>query len=223
MFNKYRQLGFSLLESVLATGIVLVGVVSIISLSVISLIGGQAASNQLEAVNFAREAMETVRNQRDSNWLAFDSDSTTAWNNEMYLTSGLTNDYSAVVTMDYPASSRMKFLPNALGDTCTGAGGVTYDCTAIWYDSANSRYIQSVDSSFVPAAYDQTQYQRLVNLYPICRDGTGAEQIYTGTGGCSSLGKWTQVGIDAIVTVQWSERGGTRTYKIEEHLYDWKY
>jgi len=163
--------------------------------------------------------------QRDSNWLAMDAGLTAAWNDNLYELSGTTYDYSGIVTMGIGGSTRFSFLPNSFGDTCVGASSTVYDCTSIWYESSRTRYIQSTDITFVPASYEETKFQRLVMLYPICRDSSsGLEQIISGTGNCAGLGAtWSQVGIDAIVQMHWPERTDYRTYTIEEHLYDWKY
>jgi type II secretory pathway pseudopilin PulG len=217
MFCIHRQNGFTLLETVVAIGIILFGLLSIIALSTSSLIVSDVSSDEFLAANFAREAMEVVRSIRDTNWLAYDTDSTTAWNTD--LSSG--TDYTSI--MNVATGLNLEFTPNAFGDSCTGSGAQVYDCTAIWFDPVTQVYIQSSQPTFNPSAYTQTAFSRLVYTYPLCRNTTRETDEVVVTSGVCTAG-YTHVGIDVIVTVQWLGRNNnTTTYTLEEYLYDWKY
>jgi prepilin-type N-terminal cleavage/methylation domain-containing protein len=214
--------GFTLLETIIAIAIILFGLLSVIALSTSSLIASNITSDEFLATNFAREGIEAVRAVRDTNWLAYDTDSTTAWD------AGLSDsgpDYTSVVALgSQPVTGDyLEFDPDVLGDTCSGAGSTTYDCTAIWYDSTDDLYIQVTGSAFDPASYEQTGFSRLVYTYPLCRnDADETDETVVTSGSCSA--GYTQVGVDAIVTVQWPGRNAeTATYTLEEYLYDWKY
>ncbi|MFC1597909.1 hypothetical protein ACFL2M_00035 [Patescibacteria group bacterium] len=221
--------GFSLLESVIAIGVILVGLVSIVTLSTVTLVGGTATSNRYIATNLAQEAVEVVRQVRDTNWLEYDSDSVTAWNDGLYGFDGATPDYSAVVTLfDKGASgSYLAFNPDSFGDICPAAPFPAYDCTAVWLNSSKQNYFQTTSSMFDSgsADYEQTQFSRLVYLNPICRNATDEtdEQVIS-SGECVDLGAdYWQVGVDVVVEVQWLEKGATKSFTLEEYLYDWKY
>ena len=60
--------GFSLIEIIVAIGIVSVGIISIISLFSVSLKNEIRSKNKVIAVYLAQEALEVVRWQRDTNW-----------------------------------------------------------------------------------------------------------------------------------------------------------
>ncbi|MDO8582279.1 MAG: hypothetical protein Q7S16_05415, partial [bacterium] len=61
--------GQGLLEAVIALGIIITGVVAALTLAIGSLSAAGASESRLIAANFAREGIELVRNQRDSNWV----------------------------------------------------------------------------------------------------------------------------------------------------------
>lgn len=65
-----RQQGQSLLETIFAIAILLVVVIAVLSLSIGNIFGQKANEQQVIANNLAREAIELVRNSRDSNWLS---------------------------------------------------------------------------------------------------------------------------------------------------------
>lgn len=222
MKQQSQQNGFTLLETIIAIGIILFGLLSILALSTSSLVVSGVSSDEFLATNFAREGMEIVRSVRDSNWLAYDTDSTTEWNAGLYATGA---DYTSIVILPTPVSAvqSLGFIPDAFGDTCPGAGGSTYDCTAIWYDSTSEGYFQTESLGFDSTVYTETNFSRLVYTNPICRlDSDETVETVITSGSCAA--GYTQVGADVIVEVQWPGRNNvTSTYSLEEYLYDWKY
>ena len=76
-FKKLNnQQGFSLLEVIIATFVITIGIVAVVNL-VGSAIGSVAISeSQVIATNLCQEGLEVVRNIRDSNW-----DAGELWNN----------------------------------------------------------------------------------------------------------------------------------------------
>ena len=62
--------GQGLLETIVAIGVMMTGLISVMSLVVSNLNSEREAATRYQAVNLAREAIELVRNTRDSNWLA---------------------------------------------------------------------------------------------------------------------------------------------------------
>lgn len=211
--------GFTLLETVIAISIIAFGIVSIISLSSSALVAGRATDHQFVAAELAREAIEVVRAQRDSNWLAYDADSATAWN------AGLahpteTADYSAVVTLS-GAATRLNFTPDTPTSVC-GSGALTYTCSTMWLDAANQLYFQTAENppAFNYQNFTDAGFNRMVYLYPICRDATGDERIIAEGAACTAAE--TQVGLDVTAVVQWSEGEAPQQFTLEEQLYDWK-
>ena len=77
--------GFTLFETIVAIGLILVGLVTALALITTSLFYSSNIQDRLIAANLAAEGIEIVRNIRDNNWLQ-----SISWN------SGLTNgDYQA--------------------------------------------------------------------------------------------------------------------------------
>lgn len=68
--------GQSLLETVIAIGIILIGIVPLVALTTMTARAGRLAAEQTIATELASEGIEVVRNIRDSNWLEGE-----AWNN----------------------------------------------------------------------------------------------------------------------------------------------
>lgn len=215
-----QRTGFTLVETIIATGVIVFGVLGILSLNTGSIIVSQVSESEFEAAQLAREGIETVRAIRDSNWLKYDTDSTTAWNTSLY--SG--TDYTAVL-LDPMHSSYLDFTPNTFSSTCTGASSVTYNCTAMWLDSTSNYYYQTTSSSFSPsgAGVKSTNYFRLLTLNPICRSNSSESTERIVTSGSTCSGTETQVGIDVISQVEYPTRGNTGIYTLEEYLYDWKF
>lgn len=62
--------GQGLLETIVAIGVLMTGLISVMSLVVSNLNSEREAAMRYQAVNLARGGMELVRNTRDTNWLA---------------------------------------------------------------------------------------------------------------------------------------------------------
>ncbi len=76
--KKFRQnvAGFTLLETIVAVGLIVTGLVSALALITNSLFYVSNIQDRLIAANLAAEGIEVVRNIRDNNWLQ-----NLAWNN----------------------------------------------------------------------------------------------------------------------------------------------
>lgn len=61
--------GFTLIESMIAVGLIVTGVVGVLTLVSRSIGFNGLAFNQLTAANLAQEGIEIVRNIRDTNWI----------------------------------------------------------------------------------------------------------------------------------------------------------
>ena len=74
--NKNK--GQSLLELIVAIGIILACTIATLTLVITSIQAGRKGSDKIIATNLAREGIEIVRNIRDSNWLSGNS-----WNERL--------------------------------------------------------------------------------------------------------------------------------------------
>lgn len=67
--NKNNENGFSLLETIVATGVIIIGLISALTLITNTFFYVSHISDRLIAVNLVEEGIEVVRNIRDNNWL----------------------------------------------------------------------------------------------------------------------------------------------------------
>ena len=67
MFAK-RQRGFTVIEVIVATAIVSIGILSTVTVAAMTVKAGESNERTLVATNLAREGIESVRSIRDSNW-----------------------------------------------------------------------------------------------------------------------------------------------------------
>ena len=65
----FTQKGVGLVEAVVAIGILITGIISVVSLSQSNIASSQGVVARLTAINLAREGVEAVRSMRDGNWL----------------------------------------------------------------------------------------------------------------------------------------------------------
>lgn len=219
--------GFTLIEAVIAMGIIVVGLVALVALAWISVTSSRSANDTFVAASIAQEGIEAVRSIRDTNWLLYDSDSTTEWSAGLKSSTGI--DYSAGLTKETTNLEQqwtLDFAVDAFGQQCDGADG-PYDCTALWTDPSHTEYIQYASGSFDSSAFEQTRFQRVLYLYPICRDPQNDDDevvLNTATDTCATKGlQYEQVGVNVIVLVHWPGRGKVNEYALEERLYDWRY
>lgn len=108
--------GFTLFETIVATGLILVGLVAALALITTSLFYASNIQDRLIAANLAAEGIEIVRNIRDNNWLK-----SISWNN------GLTDgDYQvAYDSTALSAYSGQPFLFDSTANLYGYASGAT--------------------------------------------------------------------------------------------------
>lgn len=73
--SEYKD-GFTLIETIVAVGIIVIGLISALTLITNSLFYVSNIGDRLVAANLTAEGLEVVRNIRDNNWLQ-----NQAWNN----------------------------------------------------------------------------------------------------------------------------------------------
>ncbi len=69
MLKFYKQTGQTLIETLVAIFILVMGITSALGLATYSLNASTAVNKQLIALGLAREGIEAVKNMRDTNWL----------------------------------------------------------------------------------------------------------------------------------------------------------
>lgn len=148
--------GQTLLEVMLAIGIMVFGVISIISLSITSSVMARRTSKELVATQLAREGVEAVHNIRDSNWLAIDDGEAVSWNTNLYNTI-LPTDYTTVPVFN---------STGAAGGVWSINNWAVNNPTKICLNSSHI-YIQRLNNNPCPPGFTETPYRRLLTITPI--------------------------------------------------------
>lgn len=190
--------GFTLLEVVVAIGVIVTGVMAGLTLTAYNLNISVASERKLVAANLAREGVEVVRGIRDSNWLAGQ-----AW--ETGLTDPLIYRFSA----DFDAVQNSWFL--------TGVGVDLENC------SACALYLDPVTGVFSHNNLDiLTAYSRQVYFKQICWQEITATEIILGAGViCADQGD-ELIGLEVHSQVSWVETGSPKELEIVDRLYNWR-
>lgn len=199
-----RERGQSLLEAIVAIGIIIAAAVG--SLSLVA--GATNASKESEAAimagNLAREGIEIARAVRDTNWLAarpFDAGLYSA------------TDYTAIPTF-VPATAAwtFDFSPTTIAEDRARLyrySGTTGNATlGLW-----------VQAPAQPPGTALTQFRRLITLDALCDNGLGGYAIVSSGSNCGAAKK---IGVRAQSTVRWTVGRRTHLLTAEERLFDWR-
>ncbi|MBI4122715.1 MAG: hypothetical protein HY462_01825 [Parcubacteria group bacterium] len=189
-----NQSGQGLLETIIALGIIVSGIVGMLTLTLSNQSGSIESSERLIATHLAREGVEVVRNMRDSSWIVRG-----VWDQ------GLENgtDYSTVPLFDTGANTwSLQFAPNDLA----------HSYTRLWRQGGV--YFQDDQDTVVGATL--TDFRRLLRLDEICEDKT----VATDGAACPALNP--KIGIRLQSIVQWESKGSTSQLIAEEQLFNWR-
>ncbi len=196
--------GQGLIETIVALGIIVSGIVGIMSLAIQNQTASEYSEERLIATNLAREGVEVVRNIRDTNWLSCEISSGVLscndWDQDLYQGT----DVTAVPIFDVDNNSwTLNFEPNS----------INHDYARIFRRSeSDAEFIgtqfNSDESS--PANSISTGFRRLLEIHSICSDKTVSQ---------SCLEK---IGIRVQSTVQWYNRDKINEITVEERLFNWR-
>lgn len=196
--------GQSMLEAVIATGIIVTAISSALTLVSSSINAEKESEMLLTAGNLAREGIEVVRMMRDSNWLAGAS-----WDAGM---TGATNDYSGIPVFSPAANGwSVNFTPNAVTD----AAAEVYRYTT---GSGNAVVALMVQAGTQPGSTAATQFSRVLFMDPLCDNGAGGYTIVTSGTACST----TKIGVRVTSKVRWTIKNKVKTLDMEERLLNWR-
>jgi len=202
-----KQKGQTLVEGIVAIFIIIVGIVSALILAMSAFSGSLESEGQVKATNFAREALEVVRNVRDSNFLSrvdtganFDDGLSYFYTKADF--NEITNQWT-VVQLD----NGTNFDPlNCSPSTCQ-----------LYYHPSTGVFSHNSANGLA------TDYYRVLRFDKICRQyiTTGNLQIITDGSDCPEDYP-LKVGIRVLAKVSWIEGNQTRTLMIEDRIFDWK-
>lgn len=143
-----KQSGQGMLEMIAAIGLLLLIASAVLGMAVSNVRGQKSSEFYVIGTNLAREAIEVVRNIRDSNWLAGQH-----WNTGI-------NAGEAIV----------KFSLDDLGDSTWGLVYSPSGDQKNIYQSVTGLYSHNNEG-------DQTVFSRSINIELICYDGLLEEQV----------------------------------------------
>lgn len=224
--------GTTLIELVVALGIIITGLLTVVGLIARSIDVGTKSRNEIVALGLAQEGIEAVRAIRDSNGLAIEAGDpgVSAWNTSLLGLAGGMYDYTGVPVIDYDYTAFpgnlvdgpwvIDFSPDTIADSGTQilqhSGGGSFD----------GLFFQ--DPSLAPnnTTIVGTEYSRLLTLEPICDSGQYltaelgiTEADLSSADACPN----SQIGIHIISLVSWpSKNSADETVRLTHDIYDWR-
>lgn len=110
-----KNAGFTLLETIVAVGLIVSGLISALALINTSLVYISSVQDRLVAANLAMEGIEVIRNIRDNNWL-----DELSWNGGMDLGADYQVAYNSVSPVSY-SGAPLQLDANGFYNYTTGA------------------------------------------------------------------------------------------------------
>ena len=190
--NIYKKRGFSLIETLIAITILMIAITGPLALVQAGLFSANHERNEVTAIYLAQEAMEYVKNLRDSN--------------SYVLNSGISGDWLAS-----PDGTLLTTI----------CGSVTSGCYVDPHKTlfAGTSFIQPVSSG-----------RELLQLTTV---GGVQEYDYSTSGAPTSFERIVTVDLvpssvspdeaAVSVTVNWNDNNISRTYTINENIYDYEH
>ncbi len=210
--------GFTLLELIVALGIIMTGVVAVFGLFLQTSKTQRAQEGNTLALTLAQEGIEVVRLIRDSNWLAGCPQRTLAaqaynWSQGGCFAwdTGLWQPNDGTATAVFADQTNQWSLDFSMADSVRDAtsGLFILDSGVIAPKTINN-------SGLIKMALP---YARLITLYPICRDDQQNETVVEPGKDC---GTSERVGWRVESTVRWNVGNGYEERTLEDHLYNWR-
>ena len=200
---KNNQNGQSLMELIVAIGVIVAGVLGILTLIIATILAGKEGSNRIIAINLAREGIEIVRSIRDGNSV---DTAGSAWDD------GLNGGSNATPIINSPGSTTAVVL-----DFNHNFNAVNYTQVKIYNDNY---YVQG------PSAGGAGIYFfRRLDLQAICRNQNDLrDEKFTSFGNCTIEygSNYDEVGLRVISRVRWPSYNSSKEMTLEERLYDWR-
>lgn len=190
----------SLLEAIIAIGVIMVATISATTLIVTTISSGRVSADKIQAANFAREGAEVVRAIRDSNWLKraqniddnhtpqIAADTTVQW------------DDSGSITDGYQRLEGTSYVAQYVKSTNTWSLVLNGD-PVIYFRNVSTPFFTQICTE--PSVCTATKYSRSIAISKITSD--------------TNAGDYLQV----VTTVTWNNHGA-KSLVVTERLYDWR-
>ena len=147
-----NQSGVTLVESLVAMMIMVVGLVAMLSLALSSLERARVSKEQIVATTLVREGIEIVRTIRDTNWLQ----GVDCWDDAIPTACGLVDGLYAIDYEDIALPTTLSSSDDIEDFDFTSSSGVD---TALWKDVTSGFYNHG--------SGDDTLYKRVVEIKDI--------------------------------------------------------
>lgn len=199
---KSKQ-GQSLIELIIAMTIIQVGLFSVWSLFLYNFNAQKEAEMRIVGINLAREAVETAKNMRDSNWLK-------RRNNIVDRDSNIIDWDNGLSAGDYYLSSINQILLPTFND----------DDYQLYFNAENFFVSGDVGDK------TKTPFSRKISIYDICCEDNDSN-FQCDDFDYYDLSDFNQtcslkIGIKVVGETFWSMSGQNRKAIIETDLYDWQ-
>lgn len=238
--SRPNELGFTLIEGIVASGIISTALIVGLALAYSNLTASRANSDRIIAANLAREALEVVRNIRDSNWLRLEAN--------------IDKDAVAADTQFYAWDDFFDCWPNYDTTTCVSSTpGNYFDVVMTDPNFSNTSYnyslklVTSVNRDTLTCIQDSSQlachvrrkgslyyqsaagsdpftpFYRRVILKPVCWNGTDEIVDFDALSPdmlCPTT--YTRVGVLVTAEVVWQRDNKTLNVQLKERLYNWR-
>ena len=184
--------GQGLMETIVALGVIMTGLISVISLTIANLTGERETAMRYQAANLAREGIELTRNMRDSNWLSGED-----------------------TFQSMPAGENIPVQFNPETYEFAFAGGEWSSDDARVTQCTDGTYTQP--DSFI--CDKPTPFSRTISLaFKSCAEEFSGDEF---GGLCEAVGgSSTIVALEVSSTVTWND--GAKSITISDKLYDWR-
>lgn len=217
MFLNRLRPSQTLLEAVIAIGVILVSVIGSSTLIVTTISAGQSSEDKIVASNLAREAIEVIRGIRDSNWMK------RSMNEEKFGCAGVTYDWNTRPAVGCSAPTLESSQFNVPTMSVPG-GDWSLDTCGSTACPDNKTLIYEVRSNDGTASYFSNAWS-LVGTAPCTSTGTCVatkyhRQIQITKPTETILGS-TVAYLNVTATITW-ESHGSHTYTVTERFYDWR-
>ena len=196
-----KRNGQSLVEVIVAIGVLNVGLFSVWALFLSNYSGEQEAEMRMGGINLAREGAEIVKNIRDSNWLKVESnilDNGNPWRWDRGLAGGV--------------------------------GSVNYQSTILEDQDKEQLYLNQ-DGFYTNETTNQNSpYRREIILRDICCsdgdynlkcDNNNFQLMTSPDDHCTGDGE-LKIGIDVQSIVNWQMKGKPRRVIVQDQIFNWK-
>lgn len=245
---KHRR-ATTIMELVVALGIIIIGILTVVGLIARSINAGSLAKNKLLGLMYAQEGVEVARQMRDSNYLKIDSGRflPEQWDNAFYEVSGANTNYVAIANPQYaPLGNATNLINGIWSFTFSNAGAALVltnkQTTELQLNPADNHLYQA---STLQAGYTHTIFHRVLTFEPLCDDSSVApkllSEIACGTVGCLSVTDLqtaqtcehygaTKIGVHIVSQVRWgithwidaTTKNDPNSISVSHDVYNWR-